>query len=457
MTSQSIPQSRQRPHNHEAEAFLIGAMLNDQEVILKISAKLPAEAFYNERHRHVFSAIRDVFSRRHSVEILQVAETLDQKGVLSDIGGIPYLMEASDAVVQTSNWESYLSLVWEKHLQRRLIDVGTIISNKGYEPGEEVDAAIQEAEQMVFDLGKKSHEGDFVPMNDVVTQTFNTISERIGKDSQCVGVETGYVDVDAITAGFKPSDLIILAARPSMGKTAFALNLALNAAARNFPVAIFSLEMSRQSLGMRFLAMEARIDSQRLQKGMISHSEAEVLAFKSAKLSESPIFIDDTPMVGVPQVSAKLRRLMTEHPIKMVIIDYLQLMAAKNRVKEGRQQEISEISRGLKLTARELDVPMVVLSQLSRACEARIDKRPMLSDLRESGAIEQDADQVIMLYREEYYKRERTDPELKGVAEVIVGKNRQGPTGTAYLFFNKDLTRFENFERFRGIGGPGGD
>lgn len=449
MSSQSITSSRQRPHNHEAEAFLVGAMLNDQEVILRISAKLPVDAFYNERHRHVFTAIRDVFVRRHSVEILQVGEALEHKGLLNDIGGIPYLMELSDAIVQTSNWGSYLDIVWEKYLQRRLIDIGTIISNKGFEPEDDVDAAIQEAEQMMFDLGKKSHEGDFVSMDVVVSQTFNTISQRIGKDSHCIGVETGYMDVDSITAGFKPSDLIILAARPSMGKTAFALNVALNAARKNYPTAIFSLEMSRESLGMRFLAMDTGISSQRLQKGMLSHSEAEVLALKSARLSELPIFLDDTPLLGVPQVSAKLRRLMTEHPIKLVIIDYLQLMAAKSRVKEGRQQEISEISRGLKLTARELDVPMVVLSQLSRACEARIDKRPMLSDLRESGAIEQDADQVIMLYREEYYNRERTDLELKEVAEIIVGKNRQGPTGTAYLRFRQDLTRFENLEKFR--------
>jgi replicative DNA helicase len=435
------------PHNREAEMQVLGAMLMDPAIVVKVVEKIPEEAFYDNRLRLLYKGVSEVFTREFMIDNLLIAENLQSHGVLEEIGGTSFIMEVADSVATSANWETHTDILVEKFLQRRLINIGAEITEKGFDGGDgDIGQRIGESEQLVFDLSRRRNVRDFMSMDKVVTQTFSTISKRVGSDSNCVGIESDYTDLDALTSGAKPSELIILAARPAMGKTAFAMNLALNAAKKGHGVAIFSLEMGIEAIGMRFLSMEAGIDSQKLQKGNISNEEASVLAFKSSQMAQLPIFIDDTALVGVPQIAGKLRRLKAEHPIDLVIIDYLQLMKASDRTGEGRQQEVSEISRGLKLVARELDIPLLVLSQLSRAVEQRTDKRPMLSDLRESGAIEQDADQVLFLYREEYYKKENTDPRLKGVTEVVVSKNRMGPTGKAYLFFDGRHTKFHSVE-----------
>jgi replicative DNA helicase len=391
---------------------------------------------------NLYAAILDVFAVKLVIDNLLIVEDIARKGQSEEVGGLAYLYELTEKVATSVNWRHHADIIYEKYLRRRLIETGNVIIETGYDT-EEVGEGISQAESLVFNLGKGRMSSDFLSMKKVAARVFDTIHKRLALGGACIGTETGFPDLDQITSGLKPSELIILAARPAMGKSALALNLALNIAEKNKTVAFFSLEMSIEQLGMRFLAMKSGIDSQRLQRGILSEQQIPQLAFAAGALSKLPIMIEDVSNCTVPQMVGKCRRLAAERDVGLVILDYLQLLGGVNsRRGENRQQEISDISRGLKILARELDIPVLALSQLSRGPENRPDKRPMLSDLRESGAIEQDADMVFLMYREDYYKKDSTRPEMKGITEVIVAKNRQGPVGTVPLYFDSSLTRF---------------
>lgn len=431
------------PHNIAAEESILGSMLLDNSIITPVSEKLPVESFYLDRHRYLYSAMLDVFASKLIIDNLLIIENILSKGQGEEVGGLPYLLELTEKVATSVNWNHHAEIIYEKYMRRRLIETGNVIIENGYE-AEEIKEGLSNAESLIFNLGKGRMSSDFVPMKQVASQVFDTIHKRMSQDGNCIGTESGFDELDNITSGFKPSELIILGARPAMGKSAFALNLALNIAENNKTVAFFSLEMSIEQLGMRFLAMKSGIDSQRLQRGILTEAQIPQLAFATGELAKLPIMIEDMANCTVPQIVGKCRRLATERDLGLIVIDYLQLMSGSGKGRENRQQEISEISRGLKLLARELDVPVLALSQLSRTLEQRPDKRPMLSDLRESGAIEQDADMIFFLYREDYYKKENTRPEMRGVTEILVSKNRQGPIGTVPLYFDANITRFRS-------------
>ncbi|AEY64369.1 replicative DNA helicase [Clostridium sp. BNL1100] len=435
------------PQSLEAEQSVLGSMLIDKEVVPVVMEILKSEDFYRPDHKEIYDVIIELFDRAQPIDLITVSERLKLHGKLDLVGGLEYLTNIATEVPTTANVKHYAKIVEEKALLRKLIKASSDIVDLGYNASEEVSYILDKAEQNIFDILQKRSSQGFVPIKDVLVDTFNKLEELYNNSGNITGIPTGFADLDFKTSGLHNSDLILIAARPAMGKTAFALNLAQNAAVHsNVPVAVFSLEMSREQLVNRMLCSEAMVDSNRMKTGKLEDNDWQKVAKALGPLSEAPIFIDDTPGVSITEIRAKCRRLKLEHNLGLVIIDYLQLMQGSRSKSENRQQEISEISRSLKILAKEINVPVITLSQLSRAPEARTDHRPILSDLRESGAIEQDADIVMFLYRDDYYNPET---EKKNIAEVILAKHRNGSTGTVELVWLGQYTKFANLEKFR--------
>lgn len=430
------------PHDDAAELAVLGAMFLDREAASLALEMLTGEDFYRPDHRQVFEAAEKLYHSGVPIDMITVKNKLEEKQVFEQIGGLPFLANISTSVGSSANMRHYAAIVEEKSVLRRLIRTANNISQMSYEGKTDVNAIMDTAEKGIFDIMQNRHSDQFHHIRDIAVDSIEKIEDIYRSKGKLTGVPTGFVDFDQKTAGLQKSDLILLAARPSMGKTAFALNIIQNAAIRsNVPTAVFSLEMSREQLVNRMLCSEAMLDAQRLRTGELTDSDWADLIQAMGPLSQAPIYIDDTPGVTPMEVRSKCRRLKVEKGLGLIVIDYLQLMSGNSR-NDSRQQEISEISRALKAIAREMEAPVIALSQLSRACEQRADHRPMLSDLRESGAIEQDADVVAFLYRDEYYF---PDTEKKNQAELIIAKQRNGPTGTVDLTWMGQYTKFGNF------------
>jgi len=432
------------PQSREAEMSVLGAMLFDETALVRGLEILKPFYFYDDPHQKIFGALQSLFEKNLAVDLVTVSEELRKKKQLEEIGGASYLTQLTAAVPTAVNFEPYAQIVKEKALLRRLISTASQILHQSYAPESEINALVDWSEQMIFEISQHQIEGRFTPFKDVIRTTIETIDQLYQRKEHVTGIATGFKVFDIRTAGLQPSDLIIVAGRPSMGKSAFASSICEHVAVElKKPIAFFSLEMSKEQLVQRMLCSHARVDAQKVRTGYLSHQDWPRLTAAAGKLSEAPIFIDDSPSLTALELRAKTRRLKGQHNIQLVVVDYLQLMQGFGR-SENRQQEISEISRSLKALARELRIPVIAVSQLSRAVESRTGNRPQLSDLRESGAIEQDADVVVFLFREEYYKP--TDENLKNKAEAIIAKQRNGPTGSIELVFLKEWTRFDNPE-----------
>jgi replicative DNA helicase len=431
------------PQNIEAEESLISAILVDNNTLLDVIEILAPEDFYRTAHQKIYAAITDLFNKAEPIDLVTLANKLKEKGHLEEIGSASYLARLVDTVPLAVNAQHYAKIVHDKAALRRLIEKANAIVKRCFEERGNADDVIDFAESAIFEISEKKSQQAFYPLSKIILGNIETLEENQGNRSLVTGIPTGFSRLDNLTSGFQNSDLIILAARPSMGKTALALNIARNAAVdANIPVAVFSLEMSKEQLSLRMLCSEARIDSSRLRGGFFSMEDWHRLTDAAGILSESPIYIDDSASLSAMDIRAKARRLKMEKNIGLVIIDYLQLMQGRAGA-ERRDIEISEISRSLKALAKELDLPVLALSQLNRMLEQRNDKRPRLSDLRESGALEQDADVVAFIYRDEVYNKEEDNPN-KGVAEILLSKQRNGPTGDIYLTFLNSYTRFED-------------
>ncbi|KPL19939.1 MAG: replicative DNA helicase [candidate division Zixibacteria bacterium SM23_81] len=430
------------PQAIEVEVSVLGAMLLDKSAVASVLEILDDSCFYRESHRKIFQAIISLFERNEAADLVTVAEELQRAKKLESIGGRVYLASLLENVATTANVTYHAQIVLKKAILRRLIEVATQIVSQGYEDVEEVDELLDRAEQQIFSIQEQRLKRGFVPLERILHTTFEAIEKLHDREGGVIGVPSGFKKLDELTAGFQKGDLVIIAGRPSMGKTALALNIARNASVEHKkPVAIFSLEMAGYQLAQRMLCSEARVDAHHVRKGTLPDQDWSKLSICVGELAEAPVYIDDSPGLGVLEIRAKARRLLAEKKIEMVVIDYLQLMHGPKGA-ESRQQEISMISRSLKSLAKELQVPVLALSQLSRAVLTRGgDRRPQLSDLRESGALEQDADVVLFIYRGELYDRDNED--LKGKAEIIIGKQRNGPIGTVNLTFNNRYTRFD--------------
>ena len=430
------------PQNIEAEESIISAILIDNNTLLDVIEILAPQDFYRTAHQKIYAAITDLFDKAEPVDLVTLANKLKEKGQLEEIGSASYLARLVDTVPLAVNAQYYAKIVHDKASLRRLIEKANAIVKRCFEQRGNADDVMDFAEAAVFEISEKKSRQAFYPLSKIILGNIETLEENQGNRSLVTGVPTGYSRLDNLTSGFQNSDLIILAARPSMGKTALALNIARNAAVdTGIPVAIFSLEMSKEQLSLRMLCSEARIDSSRLRGGFFSMEDWQRLTDAAGILSESPIYIDDSPTMTAMEIRAKARRLKMDKNIGLIIIDYLQLMQGRASA-ERRDLEISEISRALKALAKELDLPVLALSQLNRMLEQRTDKRPRLSDLRESGALEQDADVVAFIYRDEVYNKEEDNPN-KGIAEILLSKQRNGPTGDVFLTFLNTYTRFE--------------
>ncbi|NLC52172.1 MAG: replicative DNA helicase [Firmicutes bacterium] len=429
------------PQNLEAEKSVLGSMIIEEEAILTAAEILKPEDFYREANRELFATMVALADRGEPVDVITLAEDLSRRQKLESVGGPTYLTALANVVPTAANVAYYARIVREKALLRRLINAATKIAAKSYEPPENVDELIDEAEQLIFDVANRRDQQGFTPLKEILPRTFENIEKLYENKSGITGKATGFVDFDNLTSGLQDSDLIIIAARPSMGKTTLALNMAHYLAVREKePVAFFSLEMSKEQLVQRLLCAEAGIDSQRLRRGMLTDDDWPKLTRAVGPLSEAKLFIDDTAAISIVEMRAKARRLKAEHGLSAVFVDYLQLMTSSTK-HENRQQEISSISRSLKALAKELSVPVVALSQLSRAVEQRNDKRPILSDLLESGGIEANADLVAFIYRDDYYNKES---EKENIAEIIIAKQRNGPVGTIELYFMSSQNKFLN-------------
>ncbi len=429
------------PQNTEAEQSVLGAMLISEEAIGSAVEILDNSAFYEDPHRRIFQAVIELYNNQKNVDLITLSDQLKSQGVLEQIGGVAYLTRLVDMVPTAANVEYYANIVKEKSIQRQLIRNATEIVSASFEAGVNVDELVDSAEKLIFEIATARQKQKSVHIKEIVKGTIATIDQLYQRKEYITGVPTGFLEFDKMTSGLQKADLIIVAGRPSMGKSALAAGMAeYPAIAKKTPVAFFSLEMSKEQLVQRMLCSHARVDAHKVRSGFLSPSDWPHLTAAAGKLSNAPIFIDDTPAISILELRAKARRLKAAHDIQLIVLDYLQLMRSSSKV-ESRQQEISEISRSLKALARELELPIIAISQLSRAVESRQDHRPQLSDLRESGAIEQDADVVVLLMREEYYM---PTEENKGLAEVIVAKQRNGPVGTVKLVFRKEFVRFEN-------------
>ncbi len=435
------------PHDTEAEQAVIGSMLTDKEAIISAIEVLKEEDFYREDNKTIYGAILNLYNRAEPVDIITLKAELSSLGKLEAVGGLEYLAELPDKVPTTANVDKYIKIVEEKSLLRSLLKTANEIIKLGYDETQEVDVLMDQAEKKIFDTIQSRNQKGYTSIKDILVDTFTELEQLYNQKQHITGVPTGFADLDYKTAGFHNSDLILVAARPAMGKSAFALNIASYAATKgNVPVAIFSLEMSKEQMVNRILCSEAMVDSNKVRTGKIDDEDWTKLAEASGTLSESKIFIDDTPGISIMEIRAKCRKLKLEQDIGMVVIDYLQLVQGSGKRGASREQEIAEISRSLKILAKEINVPVIALSQLSRAPEQRPDHRPMLSDLRESGSIEQDADIVMFLYRDDYYNE---DSEKKNIAEVILAKHRSGSTGTVELLWLGNYTKFANIEKYR--------
>lgn len=433
------------PHDLEAEQAIIGSMLTDRDAVISSVEVLKEEDFYREDNRAIYSAILSLYNRAEPIDIITVKAELETMGKFEQVGGLEYLAELPEKVPTTANASKYIKIVEEKSLLRNLIKTANEIIELGYDPTEDVEDIMEGAEKKIFNIMQNKNQKGYTPIKDVLVDSFTQLEELYNRKQHITGVPTGFTELDYRTAGFHGSDLILIAARPAMGKSAFALNIATNAAVKaNVPVAIFSLEMSKEQMVNRILCSEAMVDSNKVRTGKLEEDDWTKLAGSIGPLSEAEIYIDDTPGISVMEIRAKCRKLKLEKNIGMVVIDYLQLVQGSNKRSGNREQEISEISRSLKILAKEIGVPVIALSQLSRAVEQRPDHRPMLSDLRESGAIEQDADIVMFLYRDDYYNQ---DSEKKDIAEVILAKHRGGSTGTVELLWLGSYTKFVNLEK----------
>ncbi len=429
------------PHNLEAEQSVLGSMLLEREAIITGVEYLRAEDFYHDNHRKIFQAMIELSDQGEPVDLVTLSEELRQKNQLESVGGASYLTKIVDLVPTAANVSTYAGIVKEKAVLRQLISVSSKISSRCYEGGDEIEEILDESEKLIFQVANQGAQKSYVVIKDILMETFERIEYLYEHKKGITGVPSGFTDLDNITSGFQNSDLIIVAARPGMGKTTLALNIAQHIGTREkLSAAIFSLEMSKEQLVMRMLCAQAGIDAHRLRRGYLTGEDWPKLVRAVGPLAEAPIYIDDTPAISVMEIRAKARRLMAEHGLSIIFIDYLQLMRAHGR-QENRQQEISFISRSLKALAKELNVPIIALSQLSRAVETRNDKRPILSDLLESGGIEANADLVAFIYRDDYYNNESQD---KNIAEIIVAKQRNGPIDTVRLYFQDSFTRFQN-------------
>ncbi|HAO20255.1 MAG: replicative DNA helicase [Desulfobacteraceae bacterium IS3] len=431
------------PQNIEAEESLLSAILMDNDTLLDVIEILSPQDFYKTAHQHIFETILELSQKSDPIDLITLANLLKKKGKLEDIGGASYLARLIDAVPMALNAPNYAKIIREKARLRRLIEKASEITRRCFEDREDMEEIIDFAENAIFKISEDRINPSFYPISKIIESNIDALEERQGSNALVTGIPTGYTDFDRMTAGLQKSDLIILAARPSMGKTAFALNIARNVAVdAEVPVAVFSLEMSKEQLSMRMLCSEARVDSSRLRGGFFSKEDWVRLTDAAGMLSEAPIFIDDSASISAMEIRAKARRLKMEKDLGLIVIDYLQLMRGRADA-ERRDLEISEISRSLKALAKELNVPVVALSQLNRKLEERGDKRPILSDLRESGSLEQDADVVAFIYRDEVYNKDENNPE-RGKAELIISKQRNGPIGIVPLTFLNIYTRFEN-------------
>lgn len=434
------------PHSLEAEQSVLGAMILDKEAINTAIEIIKPRDFYKEANQEIFEAILILFNKNEPVDLITLSEELKNRGTLENTGGITYLANLSSGVATTANAKYYCEIVEEKSILRRLIKSCDEVIVKSYENSDEVNVIIESAEQSIFDITQGRDREGFSPLNEVLLDSFAQIEERAANQGALTGLTTGFIDLDHKLSGLQKSDLVLLAARPSMGKTALGVNIATNAALKaNAKVAIFSLEMSKEQLVQRMISSTAHVNLQNIISGNLGEDEWVQVINSIGPLSQAEVFIDDTAGIGPIEMRAKCRRLKMEKGLDLIVIDYLQLMQLEGR-QESRQQEISAISRGLKALAKEMECPIMALSQLSRAPELRTDHRPILSDLRESGAIEQDADVVMFLYRDEYY---HDDSELKNIGEVIIAKHRNGPTGNVEMVWKGEYTKFLNKEFHR--------
>jgi replicative DNA helicase len=443
--------ARVPPHDLDAERAVIGAMLVSETAVAAVAERLAAEDFYSEVHRIIYGAMMRLYSRGEPIDQLTLTNELRSVNEFERIGGRPYVFQIVESVPTAANAGRYADIVRGKALLRAIIDVGSRITEDAFREPEDVTEALDSAEQLVYGVSNRTLREHLAPVSELAPGALEMIQRLYEQEGEVTGVETGFEDLDRLTTGFHNSDLIILAARPAMGKTALSLNAIWHAASeKKMPVAIFSLEMSKEQLVQRLISQTTRIPTQALRSGNVKAEDWPKLVRGVAEVSRAPIWIDDTAGVTLMEIRAKVRRLASqlnvagEMPLSLVVVDYLQLMVGQGNRAENRQQEIAEISRGLKVLARDLDVPVLAIAQLSRAVETRHDKRPLLSDLRDSGAIEQDADMVMFLYRDEYYNSESDD---KGIAEVIVGKHRNGPTGKVQLAWMEQYTKFASLAR----------
>ncbi len=433
------------PQSLEAEQSTLGSMLLDKEAIATAAEILVAEDFYRDAHRIIFDALISLFNKGEPADLITVTEALRQRNALEDVGGASYISTLANTVPTSANCEYYARIVKNKSTMRALVAAGSQIASIGYDQTSDVGESLDKAEQLIFRISQRGETGTVSDMKTVLMSTFDRIERLYTTTGALTGLSTGFAEVDNMLSGLQPSELIVIAGRPSMGKTAFALNIAEHVGAtEGKPVLIFSLEMSREQLAQRMLCSQATVDGQRLRRGNLLEADWERLSHAIGRLSEAPIFIDDSPSATALDIRTRARRLKAEQGLSLIIIDYLQLVQGHAR-SENRNQEIAEITRSLKTLARELQVPVVSLAQLSRAVEATADKRPLLSHLRESGEIEQSADVVAFIYREDYYK---PDTERRNIAEIIIAKQRNGPTGTIELAWQREYTRFRNLERF---------
>lgn len=433
------------PHDIEAEQAVIGSMLTDNEAVTSSIEILKENDFYREDNKIIFSAMLNLYNRSEPIDLITVKSELEAMGKIEQVGGIEYLAELPEKVPTTANASKYINIVHEKSILRNLIKTANEIIELGYDPTENVEDIMDGAEKKIFNLIQDRDQKGYTHIKDILVESFTKLEELYNRKQNITGLPTGFVDLDNRTAGLHGSEFILIAARPAMGKSAFVLNIATNVALRaNVPVAIFSLEMSKDQMVNRILCSEAMVDSNKLRTGKLEEDDWAKLAGTIGPLSDAGIYIDDTPGISIMEIRARCRKMKLEKNIGLVIIDYLQLVQASNKRNGSREQDIAEISRSLKILAKELNIPVIALSQLSRAVEQRPDHRPMLSDLRESGSIEQDADIVMFLYRDDYYHE---DSDKKNIAEVIIAKQRSGSTGTVDLGWLGSYTKFVNLER----------
>jgi replicative DNA helicase len=438
------------PQNMEAEQSVLGGILIENGAIHKVMEILTPDDFYRDSHKKIFNSLLDLSERDEPADLITLTHELRKKDQLDSTGGASYVASLIDSIPTAANIEYYARIVKEKAILRRLIEAATDIVTQSYEDRQDVEGLLDEAERAIFQIAENRVRPSFYPIREIVKSSFKTLEKLFEKKEMITGIPSGFKSLDHYTAGFQPSDLIIVAGRPSMGKTAICLNMAQYAAIeKRVPVAIFSLEMSKEQLVLRMLCSEAQVEGTRIRTGFLSESDWPKLTLAAGNLSDASIFIDDTPALTILELRAKARRLKGEHGLGLLIVDYLQLMRGRTMI-ESRQQEISEISRSLKALAKELNIPVIAVSQLSRRSESREDKRPQMSDLRESGAIEQDADLILFIYRDEVYNRSEDNPN-RGKAEVIIGKQRNGPTGKV------DMTFLDKFTAFKDLytGAPG--